>query len=144
MLRILLAVDGSDSAIRATRALIKNAVLYKEMPQVELLTVRPPLPPLGGLSGVVVSREMVDKYHREEGERALLPSQQLLREAGIAFASQILVGEIAQTIVEHAKGCGCEVICMGTRGTTGISNLILGSVSTKVLHLTQVPVMLVP
>jgi nucleotide-binding universal stress UspA family protein len=32
---------------------------------------------------------------------------------------------------------------MGTRGMTAIANLVLGSVATKVLHLTQVPVVLV-
>jgi nucleotide-binding universal stress UspA family protein len=33
---------------------------------------------------------------------------------------------------------------MGTRGLGGLSNLLLGSVATRVLHLTDVPVTLIP
>jgi len=143
MLKILLAVDGSQGAVRATRELIKHVGLYKETPEVELLTVRPPLP-VGGLSGIVVNRQMIDRYYREEGEKALAPNQELLAQAGIKHTAHVVVGEVAHLIVEHAGNSGCGLIYLGTRGTTTISNLVLGSVSTKVLHLAQVPVVLVP
>jgi len=32
---------------------------------------------------------------------------------------------------------------MGTRGMTAMSKLVLGSVATKVLHLTHIPVVLI-
>jgi nucleotide-binding universal stress UspA family protein len=35
------------------------------------------------------------------------------------------------------------MVVMGTRGTTAISNLVIGSVATKVIHLTTIPVTLV-
>jgi nucleotide-binding universal stress UspA family protein len=143
MLKILLAVDGSESAQRATRELIKNAGWYKETPWIELLTVRAQLP-VGGLSGMVVNREMVERYYREEGEKALAPSEELLRQAGVPFTSHVVVGDVAQTICQQAKTLGCAMIYMGTRGMAPISSLVLGSVSTKVLHLTHVPVVLIP
>jgi nucleotide-binding universal stress UspA family protein len=143
MLKVLLAVDGSENALRATRELIANAELYKEPLYVELLTVRSPLP-LGGFSGIVVTREMVDSYYREEGQKALAASEQLLTRAGIAVASHVEVGNLATTIVEHATKSGCRMICMGTRGMAPIPSLVLGSVATKVLHLARMPVLLVP
>jgi nucleotide-binding universal stress UspA family protein len=143
MLRVLLAVDGSEIALRATRELIANAALYKEAPHVELVTVRQPLP-IGGFSGLVLSREMVDRYYREEGEQALASSRQLLADAGIEYTLHVLVGEVARMIVEHARRTGCRAIYMGTRGMAQIPGLVLGSISTKVLHLTQIPVTLVP
>lgn len=144
MSKVLLAVDGSEGAQRATRTLIANAGLYKEPIDVELITVRPPLPPIGGLSGVVVNREMIDNYYREEGEKALAPSRELLDNAGVPYVARVLVGDIAITIVEHAKTTACKMICMGTRGMTPLPNLVLGSVSHKVLHLSTLPVLLVP
>ena len=144
MSKVLLAVDGSEAALRATRALIVNASLYKEPMEVELITVRSPLPPIGGLSGVVVNREMIDTYYREEGEKALAASRELLDDAGIRYIARVLVGDIALTIVEHARTTACPMICMGTRGMTAIPNLVLGSVSHKVLHLSPLPVLLVP
>lgn len=143
MLKILLAVDGSESALRATRALIDNVTLYRDQPEVELVTVRPPFP-VGGLSGAVVNREMVDRYHREEGEKALAASRQLLAGAGIKHTTHVLVGETAHLIVDRAKTSGCRMIYMGTRGMAPIASLVLGSVSTKVLHLAEVPVVLIP
>lgn len=144
MNKVLLAVDGSEPAKRATRTVIGTAALYKAPMEIELVTVRQPLPPIGGLSSVVVSREMIDNYYREEGEKALAPSRQLLDDAGLAYASHVLVGEIAHTLVEHARSTGCTMIVMGTRGMASIPNIVLGSVSHKVLHLSTLPVLLVP
>ncbi|MEO8674371.1 MAG: universal stress protein [Casimicrobiaceae bacterium] len=143
MIKILLAVDGSESAVRATRTVVELATRYKEVPHIELATVHRPVPYLGRLSGVVVSKDMVRSYYDEEGERALAPCAKILADAGIPFAAQTLVGEIAQTIVHHAHESGCAMICMGTRGLSAIPGLVLGSVATQVLHVADVPVMLV-
>ncbi|HTT09388.1 MAG TPA: universal stress protein [Burkholderiaceae bacterium] len=143
MLSVLLAVDGSENALRATRELIASAALYKEALHVELVTVRPPLP-LGGFSGLVLSREMIDGYYREEGERALASSRRLLVEAGIDCTPRVLVGDIPHMLVEHAASAGCRMMFMGTRGMAQIPGIVLGSISTKVLHLARIPVTLVP
>ena len=109
-----------------------------------MVTVHLPVPPVGGFSGVVVTRDMIEDYYREESERALAPSRQLLDAAGMKYTPHILVGDIAPALVEHAEKSGSQMIYMGTRGRTAISNLVLGSVPTKVLHLARVPVVLVP
>jgi nucleotide-binding universal stress UspA family protein len=143
VVKLLLAVDGSGSAIRATRNLIETAARWKEPAEVELLTVHPAVPPVDGLSGTAANGDMIDRGYRTEGEKALAPSRELLEAAGVKFIPHILVGDIASTIVEHARNAGCQMIYMGTRGMTTLSNLVLGSVATKVLHLARVPVALV-
>jgi len=142
MLKILLAVDGSESAARAARKLIETAGWYKEPPAVELLAVHLPVP-LVGFSDVVVSRQTVERYYQEEGEKMLATARRLLDAAGIKYVPHILIGQIAQTIVEHARKSGCQMIYMGTRGMTAVSNVVMGSTATKVLHLADVPVVLV-
>lgn len=143
MLKLLLAVDGSESVIRATRNLIESAAGYAERPEVELLTVCPAVPAIDVTSSAAVEREMIERYYREEGEKALAPSRELLERAGIKYTAHALVGDVAATIVEHARNTGCQMIYMGTRGMTPIANLVLGSVATKVLHFARVPVALV-
>lgn len=143
MVKILLAADGSESAVRATRKLVENAAAYKEPPQVELVTVHLPIPHVGGFSGVVVSHEMVEQYYREECEKALAPSKQVLDQARIRYTPHSLVGDIAKCIVEHADKTGCDMIYMGTRGMTAMSNMLVGSIATKVLHLAHIPVVLI-
>ena len=86
---------------------------------------------------------MIERYYREEGEKVLAPSRELLAAAGVRHAPRILVGDIAPTIVEHAKSSQCQMIYMGTRGMTAMSNLVLGSIATKVLHLARIPVVLI-
>jgi nucleotide-binding universal stress UspA family protein len=143
VVKLLLAVDGSGSAVRATRNLIETAAQWTEPPEVELLTVHHAVPPVDGFSGTAGSGDRIDRDYRKEGEKALAPSRELLEAAGVKFTAHVLVGEIASTIVEHARNAGCQMIYMGTRGMTTISNLVLGSVATKVLHLARVPVALV-
>ena len=143
MVKILLAVDGSESAVRATRTLVESTAAYKDPPQVELVTVHLPVPHVGGFSGVVITHDMVEQYYREEGQKALAPSKQLLDQAKIRYTPHILVGDVAKTIVEHAEKSGCDMIYMGTRGMTAMTNMLVGSIATKVLHLAHVPVVLV-
>jgi nucleotide-binding universal stress UspA family protein len=141
--KILLAVDGSESAVRASRKLIESAGWYKEPIEIELVTVHLPLPHVGGFSKAVVSHDMVEHYYSEEGGKALAASRKLLDEARLRYAPHILIGEVAPTIVEHARKTGADLIYMGTRGMTAMSKLVLGSVATKVLHLAHIPVVLI-
>ena len=143
MQKILLAVDGSESAVQATRKLVEGAAAYREPPHVELVTVHLPVPNVGGFSGTVVTHEMIEQHYREEGERALAPSKTILDQAKLRYTSHILVGEIAQAIVETAGKTHCDMIYMGTRGLSAVSNMLLGSIATKVLHLATVPVVLI-
>jgi nucleotide-binding universal stress UspA family protein len=45
--------------------------------------------------------------------------------------------------MQYAEDKQCEQIVMGTRGLGTVSNLVLGSVATKAIHLAKVPVLLV-
>jgi nucleotide-binding universal stress UspA family protein len=86
---------------------------------------------------------MTERYYREEGEKMLSGARPLLDAAGIRYAPHILVGQIGPTIVDHAHRTGCNMIYMGTRGMTALSNMVMGSIATRVLHLAHVPVVLV-
>lgn len=140
-MNILLAVDGSENAMHAVRGLIEHAKRLREVPQVHLLFVHPPLPI--AFATRHVDQQTLDDYYREEGEATLQPVAELLAAANLPFTRHIHVGAPAQTIAKLAGDFGCELICMGTHGRGALSNALLGSVAGKVLHLTPVPVLLV-
>ena len=142
MLKILVAVDGSETSLRATEALAANLRWYREPPQITLLAVHLPVPQFG-LMHNIVSQEMIESYYNEECDAMLAPSRKVLDAAGIAYAAQHRSGAVAETIVDEANRLGCDMIYMGTRGMTALSNMMLGSTTTKLLHLTHVPVVLV-
>ena len=52
MLKVLLPVDGSESAVRATQTLIETLGWYKERPGVDLLAVHLPIPRFPNMSVV--------------------------------------------------------------------------------------------
>jgi nucleotide-binding universal stress UspA family protein len=142
MLKVLLPVDGSEASARATAALIKMLPWYKEQPAIELLAVHLPLPRLPNMK-VVVSEEAIERYYAEETDAMVAASRKTLDAAGVTYTVQKLVGPVAESIVDHAKLIGADMIFMGTRGMTALSNMVLGSVATRVLHLAHVPVVLI-
>ena len=142
MLKVLLPVDGSESAARATHKLIETLGWYKEQPSVDLLAVHLPVPRFPNMS-VVVSDEMLERYYADECEIMLAPSRKALDAAGVRYTVRTRVGAIAESIIEQARQSGSNMIYMGTRGMTALSNMVLGSVTTRVLHLAHIPVVLI-
>jgi len=142
MLKILIAVDGSEASLRATRNVIESIAWYKEAPRIEVLAVHMPVPRLPNM-GLVISHEMLDSYYREECEAMLARSKSALDEAGVSYTAHWHVGVVAETIVEKAQDLDTNFIYMGNRGMTGISSILLGSTALKVLHLTRIPVVLI-
>jgi len=143
MYRILLAVDGSEHALRATEQLVDSLPLYKAPPEIVLLTVHLPVPHYPNMH-LVVSEEMLQGYYREGCVARLKPSEALLDHAGVRYTSQWVVGPVAETIVEHARAMRCDSVWMGTRGSGAVTAMILGSVVVKVLHISTIPVVVVP
>jgi nucleotide-binding universal stress UspA family protein len=142
MLKLLLPVDGSPSAVRATQKLIESLDWYKERPVVDVLAVHLPVPRVPNM-GAFVSKDMIEKYYDEERAAMLAPTRKLLDAADVAYTVHGATGPIAETIAETATQRGSDMIFMGTRGMSALANMALGSVTTRVLHLTHVPVTLV-
>ncbi|HSC95359.1 MAG TPA: universal stress protein [Burkholderiales bacterium] len=142
MLKFLVAVDGSASSNRAVDQLIGHVGMLKEAAEIHLLNVQHPIP-YGGRVSEVVGHEKIAQFHREEGMAALKSAMQKLDAARIKYHHHIGVGAEAEIICQYAREKGCDQIFMGTRGLGTISNLVLGSVASKVIHLSTVPVLLV-
>ncbi len=140
MLKALVPFDGSDNALRAVDHLI-SLVQAREPMEVHLLHVREPID--SWEIRRVLTAEEIAALQLSEGEDALQAARQRLEAAGISYTATILVGDVAQTIARHATEIGCDKIIMGSRGASAIAGLLLGSVTTKVIHLAQVPVTVV-
>ncbi len=140
MHKFLLAIDGSDNAIRATEYLIRELGKFKELPEVHLVNAQPPL---RGDITMFIAAPQVKQYHQEEGMKALAGARAKLDAASVRYTYHVGVGESAEVVVDHATHKGCDQIVMGTRGLGTVTGLLLGSVATKVVHLSRIPVLLV-
>ncbi|MBI3042834.1 MAG: universal stress protein [Betaproteobacteria bacterium] len=141
MLKFLVPVDGSEPSNRAVDHLIKKLQWFRNGVEIHLLNVQH-LIPYGSRVSSVVGHDKIAQYHQEEGMAALKAAMQKLDAAKIKYHFHIGVGDEADIICKYAKDKGCDQIFMGTRGLGSVSGLLLGSVATKVIHLSPVPVLL--
>jgi nucleotide-binding universal stress UspA family protein len=141
MHKIMLPIDGSENALRAVHYAISLARDHTSA-SVYLTTVQPDLMLYGEIA-VYVDRSKLEKVQHEQSEALLAPSENALRTAGVPYQKEILAGDVATSIVERAEALGCHVIVMGTRGMGALANLVMGSVTTKVVHMTKLPVTLI-
>ena len=141
MHRILLPVDGSEAALRAVDHVLKNVGLYKDPAEIHLLNVQ-----LALRKGVTefVSQQQLDSYHHDEGIKDLASARAKLDAAKVPYQFHIGVGEEPAAVIAHyAQDKKCDQVVMGTRGLSSVAGILLGSVTIKVIHLVDVPVLLV-
>jgi nucleotide-binding universal stress UspA family protein len=78
-------------------------------------------------------REQWEKFERE-GLELLQARQNRALEAGVRAEVQQISGNAGKTICKVAKDWQADLIVIGRRGRSGLSEIILGSVSNYVLH----------
>ena len=144
---VLVAVDGSPSAQSAITYLTANRVLAGR--PIEVLTVasgavRPDSGPLG-----VFSETPFDSYQEERREERrhaediAASAAQRLTDEGYMARWSISSGHAAHEIIEAAKCFGSSLIVVGSRGHTGLTRVLLGSVARNVLLHTHASVLIV-
>lgn len=141
--KILVAIDGSEHALRATRLAADLALRYDA--DLHLVQVVPQL---------VVSKELEEFAEVEKidvptsfdvATRYLLGSAESISEtAGVRRVfKDVLTGDPAERLLEHTKHKEIDLIVLGRRGLGRVSGLLMGSVSLKVNSLAECPVLTV-
>jgi nucleotide-binding universal stress UspA family protein len=137
---LLVAVDGSE---RGAHALQHAIGLAREIGDVELhlITVFPE--PAIYPSLEVYLTERIGPAAEEFAREVLAPAVEVVMASGVPCTSDFMIGDIARSLARKAEQRGCDGIVMGTRGMSPLANLLMGSVASKLLHLTKLPVTLV-
>lgn len=140
-MKILLAVDGSSYSTRAVTYLASHLDWFQGGRELHLLHVKTPIPL--GHARAAAGSEAVEKYYKEEAAAALAQAEALLKKSGIPYQTRYKVGDVAEEIQAYAKEHNIDMIVMGSHGHGALKNLVMGSVTTKVLALTNIPVLIV-
>jgi len=139
MQRILVPVVGTPNDDFAVRQVV-NAFLNDSSIEVHLLNVRTPL---SRHVAQFLRRDVRDEYHREEAEKALRRSRDILEQHKIPYAVHVRKGEKARLIADEARRLKCDRIVMTTARKNSLTRMLEDSTTSKVLELTSVPVEIV-
>ena len=137
--RILVPLDGSRLAEQA----LPHAAVHAEQfgADLVLLMVLGPLPePIMAGRRAVLSAEEASARLAQGYLEGIAAG---LRERGISVQTEVVEGKPYLEIIRYAEGKAFDLIVMSTRGHSGLSRWLLGSVVDRVVHGATVPLLLV-
>src|SRR5262245_51181577 len=127
MRNIVVAYDGSDPARRALERAAELAGNGATLTVVSAVSVQ-------HASGIGRTAGPVDPEEREERNEDLVEAGKLLSEHGMTADLVETVGDPPDAISDMARELGADLVAVGTRGRSAGKRIVLGSVSTSVLH----------
>jgi nucleotide-binding universal stress UspA family protein len=137
---ILIATDGSELAGRAVTTGLALAKALKARVTAVTVTERWSAM-VTGEPALVFPIEDYENAAAENAARILSGVSTAAKNAGLECETVHVNDFPAEGIVETAKAKGCDLIVMASHGRRGLSKLLLGSQTTRVLTLGAVPVL---
>lgn len=134
---IVLAADGSENAFRAAKEAVKIASLNTQC-LVEIVYVAD----FEKAKSEVLhagSKEALELERRKKIQHV----EQLLKEAGISYKVNILHGTPGPEIVKFANDNYVDLLVIGSRGLNPLQEMVLGSVSHKVIKRVNCPALII-
>ena len=138
---ILLPTDGSELSTQAVRAGIRLAKSLDA--RVTALHTTPQFYPSQMLAPEIILRAReYEAQVKEEVARVLAAVEEAAREAGVACNALHRASDSPwEEVIKIAAEQGCDLIVMASHGRRGVSALLLGSETTKVLTHSKIPVL---
>ncbi|MGY4474106.1 universal stress protein [Bradyrhizobium sp. USDA 3364] len=135
---ILIPTDGSELA---EHGVTHGLALAKSLgAKVSVIFVVEPFSEIGGRYRELLARFV--EIRKEEATRALDHAAQAAKSAGVPCeTSQVESGQPHQAIIAAAEDKDCDLIVMSSHGRSGLSMLLIGSVTNKVLTQAKTPVL---
>ena len=137
--KVLVPVDGSDNSLRALdAALLLSEKIGAEVTAIHVMEDIPIL----HIQSEKLLRELVDAY-KKETQQILSKCSDIATRKGLSITTKLLQGNVGSTILDFCEREKYDVIIMGSRGMGKFKELVLGSVSNKVVHHSSCPVMII-
>ncbi|GAB4074679.1 universal stress protein [Barrientosiimonas marina] len=135
--RILIAVDGSEHSLRATDEAVKIATLTKKS-FIDVILVA---------DFSKAKNEVLHSQGKEElkisRKKKLFHVEDKLESNNLSYDVNVLHGEPGPAIIQHANEGDYDLAIIGSRGLNTLQEMVLGSVSHKVVKRVDCPVLIV-
>lgn len=139
-MKILLAVDGSPYTRKMLAWLSANDDFLAGAHQYTVLTVTPVIPPHAAR---LFQASELKAYYDDTAEAVFKPIRKFTARHNLATQYVGKTGNAGEVIAKVADKDKFDLVIMGSHGQSTLMNLVTGSVATKVLANSKVPVLLV-
>ena len=137
---ILIPTDGSELAERAVTHGLSLAKFVGA--RVTVIVVEEGLPAWLSYAGVAEASATYAEQIKEHAASVLNRVANAAQQAGVPYDTvQVEDVQPYEVIIATARDRGCDLIVMSSRGRSGLSAMVLGSVTSKVLTHTKTPVL---
>ena len=141
-MRVLLAVDGSEHSNHAAEA-IRALASVKSLTVLHVLDLPRLTYPMLGPEIAKDLAMTVEQAMRTEGEQVLKRTMSHLSYHAAPVNKRLEEGPPAEMILSVAKEVQADLVIIGARGIGQIQELVLGSVSHRVLTHVHCPVLII-
>ncbi|MFZ6844796.1 universal stress protein [Undibacterium sp. RuTC16W] len=141
--KILLPVDGSALSLSSANAGLEFAQQLTASIVIAFIAPTFQYPMYGEfIPPVTQTEEEYQAAMRALGDHYFQTIKESANMIGVAVQSETTFSDsTAKEIVHIAGQYSCDLIFMGSHGRSGLGNFLLGSVTTKVLSICQIPVL---
>jgi nucleotide-binding universal stress UspA family protein len=142
--RILVPIDFSDESLRALDYAVELAQPFGATLTVLFALERIQFVEMGHVYGAPVSPlKLIEEQRRSARAELAQLAERLASARATEVRTLLREGTPHRVIVDAAKRPGADLIVMGTHGRTGMSRLLLGSVTELVIRHAHCPVLTV-
>ena len=136
---ILVPVDGSDNSYRALdAALLLSEKLGSNITVIHVMEEFP----ITHIGSEKLLSEVLEAY-KKENQDILSKCSEIATQKGLTIKTVLIQGNPASVILDYSKKENFDLLIMGSRGLGKFKELILGSVSGKIVHHSPCAVMLI-
>ena len=136
---VLVPVDGSDNSYRALdAALLLSEKLGSSITVVNVMEQVP----ITNIESEKLLSELLEAY-KKENQEILSKCSNIATEKGLSIKTLLLQGNPASVILDYSKKEKFDLVIMGSRGMGKFKQLILGSVSSKIVHHSPCAILLI-
>ena len=140
---ILVPTDGSDLSTETVKRAIAFAA--EAGAQITFFYAKPDYPMAFYGEGALIDPTTPERFTAMTEQRAeeILSKCRMLAETGsVKCSTHSTISELPyEAIIAAAEGAGCDLIFMASHGRRGLSALLLGSETNKVLTHSKIPVL---
>ena len=140
--KVLVGIDGSNHSLRATEYAMEISIKYMAKLIAVTVTYLPEKSRISQQEAIEVEAGLSEM---EKAKTWFESFTQRARQNKIELRTELVNSQrpVDYVILEYAEKEGIDLIVIGTRGRTGLSKIVLGSVASGIVSYSHSPVLVV-